>query len=249
MQKGDSLWTIAREYGVTVEALQEANAILDPRGLQIGQELVIPQMEEALVGTPTPTPTPLPLDIQGLNYYESPVGSLWFLGEVKNATGEGVEQVEVGVSLYDENGELLAAESAFTPLDVVPDGGKAPFAVLFTTFPVSFASYQAVILSAVSAVPLESRYHDLIVEGHGELQGPFYVVGGEVRNVGQCDAQAVKVVVTAYDAQGEVVGVRTVGLERDILAAGESLSFEVELLPAGGGAATCSIQVQGRRAE
>lgn len=246
VQKGDNLWTIAMEYGVTVEALQEANAILDPQTLQIGQELVIPRIEEAPAGTPTPTPTPLPVEIQGLSYYESPVGSLLFLGEVKNTTGERVERVEVGVSLYDESGKLLATSSAFTSLDVVPDGGRAPFAVLFDTPPVSFASYQAVVLSAVSAVSLESRYGDLVVEGEGESEGPFYVVSGEVRNTGEFDAQAIRVVVTAYDAGGQVVGMRTASPENDVLAAGEASPFQVKLLPTGGKVASCSIQVQGR---
>jgi formylglycine-generating enzyme required for sulfatase activity len=50
VQEGDTLSEIAKQYGVTVEALQEVNAISDPKRLQIGQELVIPQG-----GTITPT--------------------------------------------------------------------------------------------------------------------------------------------------------------------------------------------------
>ena len=248
VQKGDTLWTIAREYGITVEALQEANAILDPRTLQIGQELIIPRIEETSAGTPTPTPTPLPLEIQGVSYYQSPAGSLWFLGEVKNGTGEGVEQVKVEVSLYDRDGELIATSSAFIPLDVIPDGGKAPFAILFAAPPPGFASYQVVVLSAVPAVPLESRYSDLIVKGKGESKGKFYVVSGEVRNIGRSSARAIRVVVTAYDARGRVVGVRTASPEEDVLNAGESSPFQIKFLPLGK-VASCSIQVQGRRAE
>ena len=43
VKAGDTLSAIAKAYGVTVEALQEVNTISDPRRLQIGQELVIPQ--------------------------------------------------------------------------------------------------------------------------------------------------------------------------------------------------------------
>ena len=42
VQEGDTLSEIAKQYGVTVEALQEVNAISDPQRLQIGQELIIP---------------------------------------------------------------------------------------------------------------------------------------------------------------------------------------------------------------
>jgi formylglycine-generating enzyme required for sulfatase activity len=52
VQAGDTLSEIAKQYGVTVEALQEVNAISDPKRLQIGQELIIPKG-----GTITPTST------------------------------------------------------------------------------------------------------------------------------------------------------------------------------------------------
>jgi LysM repeat protein len=39
---GDNLTRIARQFGVTVEALQAANDITDPSTLQAGQVLVIP---------------------------------------------------------------------------------------------------------------------------------------------------------------------------------------------------------------
>jgi len=43
VEVGDTLGAIAKEFGVTVEALQEVNAISDPKRLQIGQELIIPK--------------------------------------------------------------------------------------------------------------------------------------------------------------------------------------------------------------
>jgi formylglycine-generating enzyme required for sulfatase activity len=52
VQAGDTLGAIAKQYGVTVEALQEANAISDPKRLQIGQKLIIPKG-----GTIAPTST------------------------------------------------------------------------------------------------------------------------------------------------------------------------------------------------
>ena len=63
VEAGDTLSAIAKEFGVTVEALQEANAISDPRLLQVGQELTIPEGEAVITATATraePTPTPIP---------------------------------------------------------------------------------------------------------------------------------------------------------------------------------------------
>jgi murein DD-endopeptidase MepM/ murein hydrolase activator NlpD len=45
VQAGDTLFSIARSFGVTVEALQTANNITDPSLLSVGQTLVIPGYE------------------------------------------------------------------------------------------------------------------------------------------------------------------------------------------------------------
>jgi len=42
VRPGDSLWSIAREYGTTVAALQEINDIQSSRTLRVGSTLVIP---------------------------------------------------------------------------------------------------------------------------------------------------------------------------------------------------------------
>jgi len=47
VQAGDTVWGIAQRFGVTPEALAEANSLSDPDRLQLGQELVIPVEDEA----------------------------------------------------------------------------------------------------------------------------------------------------------------------------------------------------------
>jgi hypothetical protein len=42
IQPGDNLWTLARRYGTTVQALMEANDISNTTRLRVGQELLIP---------------------------------------------------------------------------------------------------------------------------------------------------------------------------------------------------------------
>jgi LysM repeat protein len=51
VQPGDTLYSIARRYGTTVEAIQSANGIVNPWYIQVGQKLIIPQ------GVTTPAPT------------------------------------------------------------------------------------------------------------------------------------------------------------------------------------------------
>lgn len=251
VQAGDNLLGIARQYGVTVEALQEANAITDPRLLQIGQELVIPREEEGLANQPTPTPTPLPFQIANVGFYETPVGSLWCLGEVINNTGAGIEQVQVAVSLYDAEGEMVATGSTFTEFDIIPNGGKMPFALLFTEPPPSFSHHQVVALSGVTVAHWGRNYIDLTIESdRGEASGGrAYVVTGQVRNTGQHDVEQIRIVVTAYDAEGRVVGIRRGSPETQTLRVGQSSPFGVSLSSLGGQVVTYTVQAQGRRIE
>lgn len=64
VQPGDSPSSIAEQFGVTAEAIMEANGIVDPTALYIGQELIIPgvapEEREVLGATATPRSTPRP---------------------------------------------------------------------------------------------------------------------------------------------------------------------------------------------
>ncbi len=62
---GETLIAVARQYGVSVQAIQELNGITDPRTLRVSQEIRIPTDPEAQLGsgTPTPQPTPRALEI------------------------------------------------------------------------------------------------------------------------------------------------------------------------------------------
>jgi len=176
VKKGDTLLAVARQYGLSVADVQTANGIDDPRRLHIGQELIIPLKEGDGQPTAVPTPTPVALQIQGMAFYRTPLGSLWCLGEVRNLSGEPAEEVQVEVSLHDEHGELLASGAAFTQLDVVAGGGRAPFAVLFSAPPARFVQYQARVLSGVPSRHLGPRYPHLTV---AENEGGWRQLPGE----------------------------------------------------------------------
>jgi LysM repeat protein len=59
VQPGETLWDIANQYGVTVDALVAANELLNPDALEPGERLVIPQSEDtggeaSVTAGPTP---------------------------------------------------------------------------------------------------------------------------------------------------------------------------------------------------
>ncbi|MCC2683653.1 MAG: hypothetical protein K0R75_552 [Paenibacillaceae bacterium] len=45
VRSGDTLYWIAQSFGISIQALMDGNGIEDPHMLQIGQQLVIPQLE------------------------------------------------------------------------------------------------------------------------------------------------------------------------------------------------------------
>lgn len=247
IKKGDTLLAIARQFDVTVTGIQEINGITDPRRLRIGQEITIPAKEGGgAEPTPIPSPTPVALEIQGLAFHRTPVDSLWALGEVANLSGQSAEEVQVEVTLHDDQGQLLDRQAAFAQIDVLAAGGRAPFALLFASPPTSFAQYQVRVLGGVPSTHLGPRYPDLAVEKDlGEwLDENNYRVRGEVHNSGQEDAEQVVIVVTLYDEEGHVVGARTVDIMAEVFLAGAIAPFEVTLTPLGP-VERYDVQVQG----
>lgn len=250
VQRGDSLLRIAAQFGVSVEALQEANGILDPRRLQIGQMLIIPQDEEALSeeATPTPTPTPMPFQIQNLTFHRAPTGELWCLGEVLNTSDVPLEQVQVEITLLDDQKREIGRASAFVQADLVEPGERAPFMIQFDGVPPPFASYHAGALSGVPAY-VGSYYRDLEVRetrGIGERYAAYRVTG-RIANIGPEEAVSVNVIVTVYDALGRVIGVRREAPEHNVIPRGGETLFEVEIAPIGGPVVTYTVLAQGRR--
>lgn len=246
IQKGDTLLGIANQYGVTVQSLQETNGILDPRRLQLGQELIVPQGEFALTGgPPTATPTPVAYAIENVGFYYTSVGSLWFLGEVHNTTSESIEQVQVLVTLQSQDYVDLSRSSAFTVLDVLDRGARSPFAVLFRNPPEEFDRYQVVALAGVTSTHPGRVYRDVsVVRYSGQPQGDTLAIEGEVKNTGTSRAEAITVVATGYDSTNRVVAIRASDLPLSELRAGESAPFRMNLLSSGDQIVSYTVQVQ-----
>ena len=246
---GDSLLGIANQYGVSVAALQEANGILDPRTLQVGQQLIIPSRDESAEEEGlTPTPTPLPLRIENVYFSETTIGGLWVLGEVLNDSGTPLEQVRVGITLQeDDNSETVEADG-LVALDLVDVGERAPFTILFGAAPEHFERYQLFPLSAVPAY-VGSYYRDLEVrnlQGNGEGYAS-YTATGSIYNFGPEEAVSVQVVITAYDALDRVIAMRQIVPEHNVVPRGGETTFTAVLAPVGGPIVHLKAVAQGRR--
>src|SRR4051812_3384752 len=246
---GESLLSIANQYNVSVSSLQEANGILDPRTLQIGQQLIIPREEASeAAADATATPTPLPAAIENLHFTENTIGGVWVLGEVHNTTGVALEQVRVGVTLVDKAGTKLADAQALVALDLVDVDERAPFAILFGSAPKDFDQYQAYMVSAVPAY-VGSYYRDLTVDDiHLESERyASYTVTGSVHNTGPEQAVDAQVVLTAYDPLNRVIAVQQVAPTHNVIPRGGTTTFTAVSAPVGGPVERVQAEAQGRR--
>lgn len=250
VQAGENLNIIANKFGVSHDLLRDVNGVVDERALQIGQELIIPLggVTGPIEPTPTATPTPMPASVENVYFHPSPLGELTVMGDVRNASPVALERVEVQISLFDELDRPLSSQAAYTLLDVLAPGQRAPFAVRFAEAPIRFASYQPTILSAAPAYvgSLHRNLHAANVTAHQQPGDPL-VLNGRILNDGDDAAVDVAIVVTAYDALGRVIGARSVAPEAEVLTQGGEIPFHAEIVPAGS-VMTYTLQIQGRLA-
>lgn len=251
VESGDTLLGIANQFNISTERLQEVNGIIDPRLLQIGQTLVIPPPDQDPQAGPSPSATPYPVEIAAINLQQTRQGKLWALGSVKNPGSEPVAEVVVEISLFDANGVLLVREAAFTQLDVILPGESAPFAVLFESAPETFAQYQVVPVSAVLLAGDTRYYFDLEpIDLRGTAVGiDTYRINGQLRNTGTEDVEAIRLVAVTYDQDDRVLAQRQADLAVNLLRAGATTPFELDMIIPGGQVDHFTVLAQGLRAE
>ena len=243
--QGNTLLGIALEYGVSVDALVQANGLDVNEYLSIGQILVIPvatEEEGGGAGMVAPvghmilaTPTPLPLDIVGATLYQTPVGGVWCMGEVVNTTDGPVTNIQVQVTLVAAGGIPLQSSSALAAADYLAPGARAPFAVLFKSPPTGYADVQVSLLRGETVSAITAGFAPLdVAQPSGAVSGPQYRVTGLLVNNTGAAVSRITVVVTLYDVDGKVIGYRQTVLDDETtLPAGQSQEFKILLTPQG----------------
>jgi LysM repeat protein len=126
VEPGDTLWRISMKYGVSMEAIAEANNLTNIRVIRLGRELIIPGVDNPLYGSSAATPAvsnPL---------YSSPVTARpYTIPDSAVATEGGViHTVEAGDTLsrisliYNITMDAIAEANEITDRRVVSIGQK-----------------------------------------------------------------------------------------------------------------------------
>ena len=117
VQSGDTLGSIAQTYGVGLEALMQANGLIDANVLEVGQTLVIPVAEAGAVGSSFKVipdselvygPASAKFNIE--NFIKERNGFLaWFSQEVDGDILSAAQIIELVAQNYSVNPRLLLA--------------------------------------------------------------------------------------------------------------------------------------------
>lgn len=126
--KGDSLWSIAKKYGITVDELAAANQLAKSATLRLGQQIVVPAK--------APAPAP---DTDAANTYEVKSGdtlggiarrhgtTVGALRAANNLSGDGLR---VGQKLVIPGNAVPLSASAAAPAASAPRAGSGSYTVV-----------------------------------------------------------------------------------------------------------------------
>lgn len=247
IQQGDTISSIALQFGVSMDDLQAANPEISPNAMSVGQVINIPSNPENPSGEPTPTP--VGFAIRQIECYPTADGGMWCFVLAHNDFPDFMENVSAQVTLVDANSAVLASQTALLPLNILPANTSLPLAVFFPPEIPSNAKPQVQVLTAIRLLPNDERYlpasiNNTLVQVNSE--GRSARVNGQVRlPLDAKPASQVWVTGTAYDEAGRVVGVRR--WESDAgLSPGGSLPFEFMVSSLGGEIERVEFAVEAR---
>jgi hypothetical protein len=223
---GDTLGAIADRFDVSLEALMAANPGIQPTALTVGTELIIPTGS----GQPSePTTTPASAPVRQAQCWPETSGGLWCFALIQNEYAETLENLSAQFALLAENGEELASQIAYAPLNILPPGAFMPLGVHFPAPADPQAAPRVQVLTAIRLLPGDTRYLPVMLENtlvNVSADGRSAQISGRAMlTVLDGHANTLWVLAIAYDEAGNLVGFRR--WEADAtLAGGESATFD-----------------------
>jgi len=167
--------------------------------------------------------------IQNDQQYIGDDGAFHIVGEIKNNLEAPLNQINVQVTLLDENKQLIGIKETTSLVNIIMPGMKGPFDLILTNDEAKKTkSYSLKLDYKVS--PPKNQVIDII---ESELSRDNYnnlMITGTVTNKGDITANTVAVIATLYDKEGNVAAVSRIHPEPDYLRT-EDNAFFVIVIP------------------
>ena len=123
VKKGDSLWSISKNLGVSVEAILKANHIVNSKDLKVGQKLIIPTFVKS--NTPLASHTNYASTRNSTAYSVSSRGFIWPVrGQIVSKFGEvrdGTKNMGIYIRFQPDQKVIAAKKGA---VEAISDAGK-----------------------------------------------------------------------------------------------------------------------------
>ncbi len=207
IQSGDTFSELAEKFKISQDALRAANPDVKPNSMSVGATLLIPDASASIPSGATPTPAPVP--VTQTVCHPTADGGLWCFALLQNNTTEAMENISAQVTLFNENNETVASQTAFLPLDILPPNKSLPAFVFFPEAPAD-ATMQIQILSAVpsnGAGYLPASLNNIVTQI--SWNGLTATVNGEIDLPAESTAATqTRIAAVAYDEGGQVTGLK-----------------------------------------
>ena len=241
---GDTLLGIAIERGTTVEEIVALNPGIVPENLQIGQPVVLPPPATVNPLLAPGTAVPIRVAITKIHAYQTPLGSLWLLGEVTNEGETAVENIQVEIGLLAADGRSVGSVTAWVAASIIQPGERGPFGVLVNEPPGDFTQQTVAVIGGQAVVELGNRTLAITVQDAAlETNGDGVSVSGAVVNGAATAVAQVELTATFYDAQGNVTGYQQQVVAEE-LGVGAERPFLLEAAPPGGATLSYTLHAE-----
>jgi len=167
--------------------------------------------------------------IQNDQKYIGDDGTFHIVGEIKNNLDAPLNQINVLVTLLDENMQMIATKETNSLVNTIMPGMKGPSDLVLTNNEAKkIKSYSLELdynISPLKNQVIEITKSELSRDSHNNLS-----ISGTVINKGDITANTIAITATLYDKEGNVAVATRVHPESDYLRAEDNDSFWYQYL-------------------
>ena len=137
---------------------------------------------------------------------KSEIEILHIVGEIANNSPDPIHNLSVTAVLYPANGTTAITTIHASPfISALAPGEKTCFN-LYLEKPMTYARYELTELSYEVGAEPTSTFETRQVTAGWDEDNDWYMLSGEVQNVGATPSAEARVIATLYDANGTVIG-------------------------------------------
>ena len=165
------------------------------------------------------------VSIQNDQHYTSIDGSLHIVGEIHNDSNVPLNQIDVHVTLFSEN-EIVDTMSTNSLVNTIMPGMKGPFDLVITGQKAQMVDDYSFDIEYKVSSP-KSQVIDVTSSDISRDKFDNLVIKGTVANNGEITANAISIVATLYDKEGNVAAVSKSLAKPDYLRSNDEVFFLV----------------------